>query len=259
MFENFNRGIHAAQSDYLAFCHDDDEYAPTFVSRSVAFMDAHPAVGLCGSNLVFIGEDGAVLERRGHARHDSLRSGTSFALRILATGRNTLVMPAIFYRRSALPAEGLDTSLSMHFGDFVFLMRMAENGGIGVIASQLVRVRKHADQASRGMTMSEQVPLRTRTLASYCDEFASRHPDQGKLVARMRAANAFSHRTSLLWGWMIAEGDAEASSCIECLTDGFADRALGVSLRALSNLGLRPRRAPELLKLAKLIAARAGL
>jgi hypothetical protein len=58
---------------------------------------------------------------------------------------------------------------------------------------------------------------------------------------------------------MIAEGDAEASSCIECLTDGFADRALGVSLRALSNLGLRPRRAPELLKLAKLIAARAGL
>lgn len=259
MFENFNRGIHAAQGEYLAFCHDDDEYAPGFVSRSVAFLDAHPSVGLCGSNLVFIDKDGVVLERRGHARHDSVRSGTSFALRILATGRNTIVMPSIFYRKSAIPTEGLDTGLSMHFGDFVFLMRMAENGGIGIVGAELVRIRKHDDQASGGAPMSEQIPFRTQILSSYCDEFAHRYPDKDTLVAGMRAAGALGHRTSLLWGWMIAANDAEASSCVEGLKDGLVDRAIGTSLRTLANLGLRPRKAPKLLKVAKGIAARAGL
>jgi hypothetical protein len=37
------------------------------------------------------------------------------------------------------------------------------------------------------------------------------------------------------------------------------DRAIGTSLRTLANLGLRPREAPKLLKVAKGIAARAGI
>jgi glycosyltransferase involved in cell wall biosynthesis len=259
MFENFNRGIAAASGEYLAFCHDDDEVAPQYVARCTDFMDRNPRVAFCGPNYSVIDGNGRVIERRHAIRRDVVWSGRDYILRILRSGRNPLTMQGIFYRRRAFPAGGLDTTLSLHFGDFVFLMRMAEVADVGAIAPDLVRVRRHSGQASASVPMREQMLLRTRLLSAYCDEFATRHPRETALVRRMRRASRLAHRTGLAWSWLVASDEREAAACADALGSRVVDRSLRAVLHRLSHAGLRRRTPAALAGIAHRVAARFGL
>lgn len=260
MFENFNRGIHAASGEYLAFCHDDDELDPEYVSTCVDFMRRHPTVSFCGSNYSVMDSAGRVVERRYGFRRNRVWKGQNYILRVVAAGRNLVTMQSVFYRRSALPAEGIDTRLSPHFGDLVFLMRMAESGDVGAIARDLVRVRRHAGQTSGGIPMSVQIPLRTRTIAAYCSEFRQRHPGASALAAVMHRANRLAHRAWIGWSWLRAEDEAEALSCATEFGRHFPDRVVCFALKRLSNSGLRQRGRGVLFRAARgLLAARASV
>jgi len=46
---NWNYAIEATTGDYIAWCSDDDQFAPGHLETSVAFLDAHPGVGLVHS------------------------------------------------------------------------------------------------------------------------------------------------------------------------------------------------------------------
>lgn len=50
-----NRGYDAARGTYIAVMDADDLMHPERIARQVAFMDAHPEVGACGSWLEFFG------------------------------------------------------------------------------------------------------------------------------------------------------------------------------------------------------------
>jgi glycosyltransferase involved in cell wall biosynthesis len=53
-----NRGMEAAQGEYLAVLDADDRMAPDRLAKQVAFLDAHPEVGAVGSRLPAFGGDG---------------------------------------------------------------------------------------------------------------------------------------------------------------------------------------------------------
>ena len=233
MFENFNRGLLAARGDYVTFCHDDDTVAPELLARQVAFLDAHPRAGFSGSNYDYIDERGQVIEQRRLVRATEVWSGLRYIRALVRSGRNPLTMQSIFYRRAALPAGGIDTRLPIHYGDFVFLMRMAESWDVGLVAESLVQVRRHAAQASSSMTLSRGIALRTEVLGAYVDELAARRPHARGLVAELRAGLALSHRTGLVWGWLSARDPEEARACARGLGSGPLDVALGAVLRGL--------------------------
>ena len=52
----------------MALLHDDDLWAPEFLERRVAFLDANPSCGLVFSVADFIDDQGSVIHRF-RARH----------------------------------------------------------------------------------------------------------------------------------------------------------------------------------------------
>ncbi|HEY8078542.1 MAG TPA: glycosyltransferase family 2 protein, partial [Labilithrix sp.] len=208
MFPNFNRGIEAARGEYLTFCHDDDVIVPEFVARCVAFLDAHPRVGITGSNYAHIDEHGKLTEVRRPVRRTQVWPGRRYIRALLRRGRNPLTMQSIFYRRVALGPEGIDPKLSLHWGDFVVLMRIAETWDVGLLEEPLVHVRRHAAQASAAHAVSRGMEMRREMLERYVDELAERHPADAIFIRELRARIAVAHRTGMLWGWVVAGDDA---------------------------------------------------
>lgn len=233
MFENFNRGIHAARGEFLTFCHDDDLVAPDMLARHVAFLEAHPRVGFAGSNYEYIDENGNLLEVRLPIRRTEVWEGDRYIRALVRSGRNPLTMQSIFYRRGALGPEGIDLRLPIHYGDFVLLMRMAERWDVGLVAEPLCKVRKHAAQASSSMALSRGMKMRTEVLSAYIDELAMRRPASKLLVTELRASLGLAHRTGLLWGWVTAGDGAEARACAEALGRSPLDSAVGLALRGV--------------------------
>ncbi len=256
MFENFNLGIRASATEYVTFFHDDDEYTPDYLERSVSFLDRHPSTTLVGSNYDFIDERGIVTEERRWIPADALLSRTDYVSQVVERARNIIPMPGLVFRRRVL-GDGFDTGLPIHWGDFVLLMQYAEVGEIGVIAEPLVRIRRHQAQASQGVPLSRSIPIRTRVLDEYLCSYATRFPEDVQLVKALRRRVQRLHRVHLLWGWANAPTKAESLACLEALGDEPVDRVSARVLGVAGGLGLRPQRATTRgLSVARKIAER---
>lgn len=258
MFENFNRGIAAARGKYVAFFHDDDVYRPRFLEVLVRELERYPSAAFAGCNFDFVDERGDVTERRRWIRRTELWSGRRYVEYLLQRGRNPAPMQSIVFRRAVLDG-GLDPTVSIHFGDFVILMRYAEGRDVAMVADPLVAVRRHGAQASMQMSPSEAIALRTRTLQAYCDEYLGRHPDERAFVAHMKRRLRRSKRTGVLWAWLAATHPRDAEGALAQLDDGAAERALAQALRLVDRGGLGLERRPRVLHLARRIADAIGL
>lgn len=58
-----NRGFDEAHGEYIAILDADDQMHPDRLAKQVAFMDAHPEVGVCGSWLQAFGITDRILEK----------------------------------------------------------------------------------------------------------------------------------------------------------------------------------------------------
>ncbi|HRG97326.1 MAG TPA: glycosyltransferase family 2 protein, partial [Polyangiaceae bacterium] len=214
MWENFNRGVLGARGEYVAFCHDDDELCPTFLEKNVAFMDAHPRVGFCGSSHYDVGPDGAVLAVRDRVARTEAITGATFIGDLMRQGRSALAMQTVFFRRAVFPDGGFDTTVSRFFGDFLLLMRMAESWDVGFLAEPLVRVRLHPGQASL-MSLGASVPMRTEVFLAYIDELRAKgSPLDTRLFERQVRR---LHVLHLGWAWLAATGTDEARTCARAI------------------------------------------
>ncbi len=239
MFANFNRGVRSAFGEYIIFCHDDDVYLPDFIERYVDMFARNPNVGFAGSNLDLIDTSSRVLERRRQIARTEVWGGRRFIQTLFRRGRNVTSTPGIMFRRAALEG-GFDESLSIHFGDFVILMRIAETWDVGLLAKTLWRNRRHAEQASGAVPISQSVPLRTEILRRYCAEFAARWPAESTLVRGLERSLDRTHRLGLLWGWASAPHRSEADACLTQLRNSGQLERLCAALRAIDLLGIRP-------------------
>ena len=246
MFENFNRGVHAARGEFVAFFHDDDEYDPDFLERMVEHLRANPRAVFAGGNYDVIDHNGALSRRNQLIARTSCWPGRRFIGEVLNSGRSPVSTPGLVFRASALAREGFDPALPMNWGDFTMLMRLAELGDVIVDSKTLYRWRVHGGNASN-VAFSESIPLRTRVLLDYVEEFAHRHPADRALADRYRAMVRRTHYTGLLWGWLSTPVADDANRCRELLGKTPLGLALGGLLRVLESLGLSLRRRQSLL------------
>ena len=56
-----NKGFAMAHGDILAWLNSDDTYEPEAIARAVAYLDAHPEVGLVYGDALFIDGDGEAM------------------------------------------------------------------------------------------------------------------------------------------------------------------------------------------------------
>ena len=71
--ENWNFAIGQTRGDYIAWCSDDDRFAPGHLGASVEYLEAHPEVGLVHSSFVDVIETQGAAEGRAHELARPLR------------------------------------------------------------------------------------------------------------------------------------------------------------------------------------------
>jgi glycosyltransferase involved in cell wall biosynthesis len=255
MFENFNRGLRAASGHYVTFFHDDDRYLPDFLTSSVQFLDEHSEVAMVGSNCAVIDDAGLLIRNRVTIKRTGVMPRREFVAHHMSSNRNLLPTPGVVYRRDALLARPFDPGLSVHFGDFVVLMRLAELGGAGMIAERLWFQRVHSGQTTGTGAFSEDAPARLEMLNNYSNEYLTRWPHDANLIRSLRGGLIRSVRIGLVWGWMSAASDAESAACIGELSSVGGAPWLAASLDRLGRLGLTRSRRRALIPLARAVGA----
>ncbi|HEX4454614.1 MAG TPA: glycosyltransferase [Kofleriaceae bacterium] len=94
-----NRALAEARADIVAMLDADDIAEPDRFAKQLAFLDAHPAIGLVGSQLTIIDADGDVIGSRSYPlEHDDI---------VAAMCRyNAIAQPAVMARRRVLVDAG---------------------------------------------------------------------------------------------------------------------------------------------------------
>jgi glycosyltransferase involved in cell wall biosynthesis len=140
-----NTGIGEAAGHFIAFLDADDLWAPGKLSRHLAYLDAHPHLGVVQTGAVYVDPDLRVLEVR--------RSATTVDA-VLETLRfeNMPAFPStVVMRRSALDQlGGFDPSLVI-LEDWDFVLRSARAGLLGTLPEPLTLYRVHPGNRSRDL------------------------------------------------------------------------------------------------------------
>lgn len=218
MFANFNRGLRQSKGEYVAFFHDDDIYEKNFLAKSIGALDANPNTAFAGSNYFITDATSRVTGNRRLIKRTEVQPGHDFIRELIGRGRGAFPTPGIVFRKSAFDERGWDESLSMHFGDFVVLMEMAETRDAMLIADPLLKIRLHGKNASN-LLMSASAPMLYSALSKYIDDFQKRWPLLEDVARTLRASSRATLRRFLAWGWLSAPDEAEAHRCIQLLRE----------------------------------------
>jgi glycosyltransferase involved in cell wall biosynthesis len=136
-----NNGARNSSGEYLAFLDADDLWAPDFLERTVAALDADPALSLVYSNCALADSEGVPI--------DTALVGSGFdhapSLQELLTRLWPIMPSAALVRRSAYDACGgyrdALKGASFRFEDVDFWIKMRQQGPFAYIADPLVTWR----------------------------------------------------------------------------------------------------------------------
>ncbi len=141
LIRTLNRGLELARGKYVARMDADDVSLPERLERQVAFMEANPAVGACGTWAVTIGDvDGAVW------RYPEGAEG----IRCRLLFDSAISHPTVCMRRDAFARHRLQFDEAYpHAEDYELWSRASEAFPLANLASVLLRYRTHAGSVSR--------------------------------------------------------------------------------------------------------------
>jgi len=115
--KTLNDGLELCQTRYIARLDADDECLPERFEKQIAFLDAHPQVGLLGSQV----------HRMGTVRSDTgshLPTDHESIMQALTTGQHAICHPSIMCRKEAFdqvggykPCIGEDWDMYLRFGE----------------------------------------------------------------------------------------------------------------------------------------------
>lgn len=133
-----NHGLELARGEYVARMDADDVCVPERLAAQLAFMDAHPEVGISGTWIETFGT-GPRIVRKYPVEHDAIRSALLF--------ESVLAHPSVMMRRSMLIETGLRyDSTRTHAEDYDLWVRAAEHTNLANVPSVLLRYRLHPSQ-----------------------------------------------------------------------------------------------------------------
>jgi len=133
-----NRGLDLARGEYVARMDADDVSLPERIATQIAFMDAHPEVGICGTWIETIGTS-SVEVRRYPTDDATIRSWLLF--------ESVLAHPSIMIRRNLLKEWGLSYDARyVHAEDYALWVRASRHMALANIPAVLLRYRVHSQQ-----------------------------------------------------------------------------------------------------------------
>ena len=91
--KSFNIGISASCGEYIARMDADDISLPERLGKQVEYLDAHPQISVCATDVHRIGSDGKIIRRN---RYRTKRDQSLLLI------QNCIAHPSVMYRRSIL-------------------------------------------------------------------------------------------------------------------------------------------------------------
>lgn len=146
-----NTGIEAAQGTYIARMDADDESLPNRFLLQVAYLEAHPEVGILGTQYKAIGGRSRALP----LSHD--------ALCWFMFNASPLVHPAVIMRRSLFTRDGLWYDAAYQYAeDLELWTRAAAVTRLANLPQKLIRYRFHQGTHKRNLARAAQLNTRIR-------------------------------------------------------------------------------------------------
>lgn len=143
-----NHGLKYCSTPYLARLDADDIAVSTRLKQQVDFLDAHPKVGLVGTQVIPIGERGQGSSLKLPIRHDQI-------MRSLLSGRHAVVHSSIMLRTDLLKNIGGYWTLPMG-EEFDMMLRMGEVTELANLDHILLLYRVHsASLTDKAMRLSQ--------------------------------------------------------------------------------------------------------
>jgi len=139
---NANRGFSESKGEYVAILDADDTMHADRLAKQVAYMDAHPRVGACGTAAQLVGERDRVVTWP--ARDEEARGLMLF--------EDPLLYGSAIFRRSVIVANGLQCPEDwMGPGmDYLFLLRVAAVTEVANLSEALTSYRIGANNLRHG-------------------------------------------------------------------------------------------------------------
>ena len=212
---NWNRCVELARGEYIAICHDDDRYEPTFLRRTCDVLDRHPTAGFVYTAAYLTDGQGRRTGRsRPHAT-DQFWNRPALCQRFLKCNHD-VVFSSVVARRTAYERAGrFDPELLC--GDFEMWLKLACCFDVGYLADPLVSYRSHGLSTTASMS-----PVRfveeNRIIVNRFIDWAS--PQMPSLREQRAAALTAVER---VWSWRLLQ------TSWKCLAEGALEQA-GVCL-----------------------------
>ncbi|MDW8107637.1 MAG: glycosyltransferase [Armatimonadota bacterium] len=188
-YPTLNRCIAESRGEYLAILNSDDLWAPTKLEKQVAFLDAHPQVGLVHTGGHFIDAEGRILS------HNPLgfpwpRTPTGNIIELLVR-YNRIVPSSAVLRRECFERVGGFREDLYGLGDWEMWLRVALEYDIGYIDEPLTLYRVHGANAflQHHRLLEDEVKVRAETIHACETRFMQRANDP----RAMRLALAHSY------------------------------------------------------------------
>jgi glycosyltransferase involved in cell wall biosynthesis len=143
--------IGTGSAPYVAILHDDDRWAPEFLARRVAFLEANPSSGLVFSPCDVVDGTGKVLFRFEVPLKEGVQEQRAFLRRLYRGNLNCV--PTALVRRSSYEAVGPTFSESLLFYDYEMWFRIAARFDIGFLREVDASYRVHTTQTTQAVRL----------------------------------------------------------------------------------------------------------
>ena len=143
---NSTRLIQSGTAPYVALLHDDDRWAPEFLERRVAFLQANPSCGLVFSVANFIDDQGSVI----HRYRVGLTPGLQDRRRLLRAlyVHNFIGFLTALVPRRCYEAIGAEFNDELVFYDYEMWLRLASRFDVGYLGGVDSFYRIHRGQTT---------------------------------------------------------------------------------------------------------------
>lgn len=144
---NMNEGIERARGRYIVRMDGDDLADPERIAKQVAYMEAHPEVGLCGSAVRYFGAVDAVI----------LLPVENDIIQHTMWLQNAFFQPSVIIRTSVLREHNLRYDVRYEFAeDYKLWSDMCSVTQVHNLPEPLLNYRIHPHQISRRQSIGQQ-------------------------------------------------------------------------------------------------------
>lgn len=202
--------LEKVQTPYLAIAHCDDCWKPDKLEKQVAYLDSHPEVAACFTQVQLIDEEGQPFKEAGHIYADIFNKENRTRqewLRYFFDYGNCLCHPSVLIRSEAYSKYNLLTQGLSGIPDFVQWIRLCRHAEIWIYPEKLTcfRIRKNEQNTSGDAAKKHYRNFIEQylTLGEYVEleqdqEFLKVFPEAAQYVVEGELMPAFAYARLLL-------------------------------------------------------------